>query len=433
MALQDLTPQLRTRLSRIERLAGLFVTVATLLLMVGLGYYVYQTAKRKGWFDKKVYYFTFVRSAAGLKVGDPVKLMGFDAGQIIEIKPMPPDETTLNIYVRFEIKWPHYGYMWESSRAKVTAADFLGKRSIEVTKGTNGYATYVFNELRELSLSEATALADKGTFLFSAEFDEPDTKNVIARPFDPLSRAALQKLASIGTNKLLVIDQSIENRHATAMWDYKIGRYVAYDKHSKGYYMLPDESPALTERLEKVVNIVEEALPHVLDLTNKLTLVLANASSAAAHADDLLADARPVVANLQQITANLRDPRGSLGDWLIPTNINRQLTQTLASANLTLLSANTTVTNTDARLETLVAGLNRTLDSLAGITSNLNAQVQANTNLVSSVNRIIIHSDEFIQGLKRHWLLRSAFKDNKKEPAQSRSATPNLLPPKLRK
>jgi uncharacterized phage infection (PIP) family protein YhgE len=217
------------------------------------------------------------------------------------------------------------------------------------------------------------------------------------------------------------------------MWDYKIGRYVAYDKHSKGYYMLPDESPALTERLEKVVNIVEEALPHVLDLTNKLTLVLANASSAAAHADDLLADARPVVANLQQITANLRDPRGSLGDWLIPTNINRQLTQTLASANLTLLSANTTVTNTDARLETLVAGLNRTLDSLAGITSNLNAQVQANTNLVSSVNRIIIHSDEFIQGLKRHWLLRSAFKDNKKEPAQSRSATPNLLPPKLRK
>ena len=48
MPLQDLTPQLRTRLSRVERLVGLFVTVATILLIVGLTYYVLQTAKRKG-------------------------------------------------------------------------------------------------------------------------------------------------------------------------------------------------------------------------------------------------------------------------------------------------------------------------------------------------------------------------------------------------
>jgi hypothetical protein len=49
MPLQDLTPQLRTRLSRVERFVGLFVTVATILLIIGLTYYVLQTAKRKGW------------------------------------------------------------------------------------------------------------------------------------------------------------------------------------------------------------------------------------------------------------------------------------------------------------------------------------------------------------------------------------------------
>src|SRR5262245_60191389 len=171
MALQDLTPQLRTRLSRIERLAGIFVTVATLLLIVGLGYYVYETGKRKGWFVKKVPYYTFVRNATGLKIGDPVKLMGFDAGEIIEITPMPPEEKSFNVYIRFVVKWPYYGYLWESSRARVNAADFLGNRSIEVTKGTNGYATYIFHELREVTLAEAEALVDKGSLFFTAEID----------------------------------------------------------------------------------------------------------------------------------------------------------------------------------------------------------------------------------------------------------------------
>ena len=35
MALQDLTPQLRTRLSRMERAVGWFVFLATVLLLVG--------------------------------------------------------------------------------------------------------------------------------------------------------------------------------------------------------------------------------------------------------------------------------------------------------------------------------------------------------------------------------------------------------------
>ena len=60
----------------------------------------------------------------------------------------------------------------------------------------------------------------------------------------------------------------------------------------------------------------------------------------------------------------------------------------------------------------LTQNLGHTLDNLAGITSNLNSQVAANTNLVKAVSDAIIHADEFVQGLKRHWLFRSAFKTN---------------------
>jgi ABC-type transporter Mla subunit MlaD len=82
------------------------------------------------------------------------------------------------------------------------------------------------------------------------------------------------------------------------------------------------------------------------------------------------------------------------------------------------------LTNTDARLQTLATnlndalqGLDRTLENLANITSNLHAQVDANTNLVSSVSRLLIDADTFVQGLKRHWLLRSAFKEQRATPA----------------
>jgi transcriptional regulator with XRE-family HTH domain len=64
-----------------------------------------------------------------------------------------------------------------------------------------------------------------------------------------------------------------------------------------------------------------------------------------------------------------------------------------------------------------------TIINLANITSNLNAQVQANSNLVSHVDSAIVQADTFMQGLKHHWLLRSAFKE-KKPPKEPKQYTP---------
>ena len=160
MALQDLTPQLRTRLSRMERAVGWFVALAVILLVSGFVYYVYHTAESKGWFVVKVPYYTYTDRATGLKVGDPVYMMGLTVGQITRMEPMPP-EFHYNIYVEFAIKPPYYDYLWtDGSRAKVTTADLLGKRNLEVTKGTNGYPAYIFYPLRTLSLAELRVWPD---------------------------------------------------------------------------------------------------------------------------------------------------------------------------------------------------------------------------------------------------------------------------------
>ena len=421
MPLQDLTPQLRTRLSRLERLVGWFVVVATLLLLVGLGYYVYQLAERKGWFRTKMPYFTFVRNATGLRVGDRVRLMGFDAGEIVQIEAQPPDDEYFNVYLQFIVYEPYYGYLWTDSRAKVGSADFLGNRFIEVTKGTNGAATYALRDVREVSVSEAFGLIG-GTnyYVFAENHLDPRGTNFLVfsgdglNP-DPQTTNTLRTLQAMRVDRIQVINKSSpEINPPKWMWDSEAGRYKPIVPNNKGYWVLSDESPALTERLENVVNTVERALPDFLALTNKLSSVLTRADSIVSNTDAILISAKPVVTNLAGLSSQLNSGKGALGDLLLPTNVATELATTLSNASTALQSANTTLQTAETNVASLSGQLLLTLINLANTTSNLHAQVDANTNLISSISQAIVHSDEFIQGLKRHWLLRSAFKEPKK-------------------
>ena len=160
-------------------------------------------------------------------------------------------------------------------------------------------------------------------------------------------------------------------------------------------FLPPDEQPALTERAEKLVAQVEMALPNILSLTNDVRAVLTNASALVVNLNQTVAEAQPMLSNVTFITTNLRDPHGSLGEWLIPTNINTQLGSTLTSAN--------------TNLDVLAASLNQTLLNLADITSNLNHQVQVNDQILAQISTLVVNSDNLVQGLKKHWLLRGVF------------------------
>ena len=403
MALQDLTPQLRTRLSRMERAVGWFVILAMLLLGFGFVYYVYNTAERKGWFLTKAQYFTFVKSAAGLKVGDPVVLMGFDAGEITKITPMPADQFDYNVYIQFELKSPNYGYIWtEGSQAKVNTADLLGQRNLEVTKGTGGYPTFISWPIREVSPAEAQSLTNSRDWVLGEELYGPHGTNLLARPLQPLAEVA--GLISASRSNLVVLDKSSgERKTLTGVWNDKLGRYDPYTNNVSEYWLLSDESPAVTEQLQKMVGTVEQALPNILNLTNQIGHVLSNSAELTSNLNVVALAARPVVGNLAAATAHLDQP-GALGERLVPTNINRQLEGTLTTASNALFSVNT-------NLAAVLDNLNRSLDNLAGITSNLNQQVQANTNLLTTLSDSIVHADQFVQGLKHFWLFRHLFKE----------------------
>ncbi len=376
MPVQDLTPQLRTRLSRVERAVGVFVIFATLLLLAGFAFYLHNTAQRKGWLKTKFTYHIYVETGAGLREGNEVTLMGFPAGRITQVEAMAPFYWEGNVYVQFEILEPYDGYIYDDSKVKVVAKGFLGERGLEVQQGgvTPGYKPKpTYDVVRE---------ATKG-----------------------------------GGSKVVKVN---------GVWDDQAGKYLPVREKPKGYGLKTDEAPAVTERAEKLVGQVEAFLP---GLTNQIGTLLSNLNSVTARADDVLANAQPILTNAAAITANLKDPNGSLGKWILTPHITDQLDETIGNLNVTLTNANqaivqakTTVANTDSNVTKLALSLDQTLINLADLTSNLNAQVQVNSNLVSNVNSAIVTADTMMQGLKRHWLLRSAFKE--KKPKEEKQSTP---------
>jgi ABC-type transporter Mla subunit MlaD len=390
MALQDLTPQLRTRLNRMERVVGWFVLLATALLLVGFAYYVRQMAQRKGWFLEKVPYQTCVSSGAGLKVGDPVKLMGFDVGEITAIIPNDPYDY-FNITVHFWVKLNKYnypGYVWSDSQAKVNAGDLLGGRFLEITKGKSGLPTlWQTNQTLAILRSSLVEELRKERFaeLQTADREDAGKKNRAPRGEDDLLAQVWAEL------------KEKAKEHPDHYYTNNLAENI--------YYLNPLESPAVTDRLQALVGQVEQALPNILGLTNRINAVLNHSATLTSNLNLVAASLQPAATNFALLSAELRGP-GALGQWALGP-------QSMTNLDALLGNANQAVVDVDTNLVALMENFSRTLNNLADITSNLNAQVQANTNMLESISSMVQNTDTLVQGLQKHWLLRSAFKKKK--------------------
>jgi ABC-type transporter Mla subunit MlaD len=401
MALQDLTPQLRTRLSRMERAVGWFVFLAAALLLFGFGYYIYHTAERKGWFKIKAPFFTYVQSASGLSVGDPVYMMGFPVGQITSVTPQKPHEKN-NVKVEFEIREPFFRYIWTGgSYAKINAAGFLNQRQLEITRGTNGYARVVTQPVSVKTLDELKQLVTEEPGQWQLSQDVLDQQsNIVFHAYATLTESNLQVITAMKMDSLYAYNnQEKDKHHIVASWDGRVRHYKIFKPGDDTAWLSAVETPPVSDQLQGMVAQIQEALPTVLALTNKLAAVLDNAANATSNLNTTIVEARPVITNLALVSAQLREPGGPV-IWALGTNGNQQLQGALTNANALLA-------NTDTNLTTILL-------QLAGITSNLNAQVQANTNMLWVISKTVGDADDFVQGLKHHWLLRSAFKKENK-------------------
>lgn len=354
MALQDLTPQLRTRLGRVERLVGLFLMVTVLLMLAGLAYFVHHTAKERGWFVQKYPYFTYVSEVTGLKVGTPVTMMGFTVGEVVLIDQGPPDEWFVNegfnVFVGFMVRNPYEGYIWTDSRVKIGGGDFFGTRTLEITRGKTG---------------EVTVVKTNGVpFMLSDDF---------------------------------VFKTHITNRTYRTLAD-----------SGKGFWLQASESQPLQNRLTDIANTINGALPQVFGLTNQVAATLSNLTSVTAQLSATMPKLDAAMDGMNGLVADLRPALkspGGIGDLLMPTNLGNQLTLTLSNLDPGSGPIALTLSNLNGRMADVGVAL-----------SNVNLQLSQNTNLLADANQLTRSvgtlAETFQTLLQRHWLFRSAFKTN---------------------
>jgi hypothetical protein len=259
-------------------------------------------------------------------------------------------------------------------------------------------------------------LPDWEKWRLAQDIYEANGTNLVAQAWSSLS-TNIDRITPLGLKEIRVVDGRKENKlkEITGVWNDHEGWYDPF-YGTNLYWLKSDESPALTERLDDLVKQVEGGIPGILNLTNQLATVLSNTATLTSNLTAVTSAIRPAATNLSLATARLDQP-GGLGEWLLPTNINHQLEGVLTNANATVSGVNTNLNST-------FESIGRSLDNLANITSNLNSQVQANNNMLTQISRTVVDTDELVQGLKRHWFLRSAFK-NKKPAEKPVPAQPN--------
>ena len=422
-----------------EKATGGFILVATFLMVFGFGFYVYRSAENRGWFAVKAHYFTYAKSGTGLQVGDKVKLTGFEAGQITEIDQMPPNHWNPDesVCVKFVLLNTSPGYIWtEGSKVKFADAGFLGKRELEVTKGTGGTGTYLHEPSRLVGINEVTNMPDfeklsLGEELYSnTSAAKNNSKETGATGFVtnyiPILRvnsslkANMEKLKALGKTNVWILESDKPAKNLVSIWNSAEHHYEPVTKKSI-FFLTPEEAPPLNDRLQGIIAQGQAALPGILDLTNKVSSVLNQVSELTSNLNIVATEARTSMTNISIITANLKNPHGSLGEFIIPTNLNTSIEETLTTVRGTLSTAQGTLERLDTNLESL----NMTLDHISAITGGLNTQVQSNTNILANISNLVVHSDEFVQGLKRFWLFRSTFSAKKKATAPVYPTLPN--------
>lgn len=363
MPANDLTPQLRTRLLGVERAVGIFLLAAAALLVVALVAYVRNTSKRKGWLLQKVPFYFYAKEATGLKPGDPVRFLGRDIGTIRLIETTPAEPWFLENNYNVFVKLD----IWEP------------------------YWGYIWSD------SQARILP--GDFF---------GKRVVEITRGETGQVTVVEAPDLDGFRILN--------------DQKPDDYVPLGETKSGVWLQSEESIPLTDQLDAIVGTVRQALP---GLTNRLATALDQTALAVSNANLMITDTRPAITNLTRFTAQMNDGPGAIGRLLLPPDLLAGLTNTLTSADGTLTNATAFTAAARGELTNLTARLTLTLDNLASLTSNLNAQVGANSLILSEISSVVVNADDLVQGLKRNWLLRGAF------PATSNRPLESVLPPAL--
>jgi DNA-directed RNA polymerase subunit beta len=90
-------------------------------------------------------------------------------------------------------------------------SDEKEKKKDDKTRGTDAEILKMFYEIEELTVKEAEKLEDIGNKVLIEDAMDEDKASVVARAFEPLSKAVVKQIAEIGISKIKVVDTTTDD------------------------------------------------------------------------------------------------------------------------------------------------------------------------------------------------------------------------------
>lgn len=381
MALQDLTPQLRTRLRKVEWMVVLFLGGTALLLLGSLGGFIFRTGEARGWWVDEVPYYTYVDDATGIKVGTPVHMMGFKVGEVTKVDALPLDQLR---------RWDYYQ--------------------------TNQFRAFVGFKVRDKEPSRYPGYISSDSRVKLGGFPVEIAGGVVLE-VSVGSMSGTLTTTNLGGGRIGVLSDKFAYDELSGKKDSPNRRYLPLSESKTGYYLPLDQSETLLAQVQQVLakvrgigTKVDAALP---GLTEELYLTLTNVH---AITEQLRPNVGPpgalgAMVLPTNLVARFGQP-GGLGDLILPTHLNAQLTATLAAVPGTLSNLDQRTASLGALITNLVKGT----APLGNAITNLDLTMDdMRSNTVPQATALLRTLDSFVEGMKRHWLFRGAFKAPKAE------------------
>lgn len=335
------------RIKNIDRLAGIFVILALILILVTLVF----IARGQKWFAKRYPYVAVFERAAGIKPGTDVTISGMEVGRVksLRLNPQRKVEIILEIFEDYK------DYLRKDSSATVMST-LLGSKTIEITPGSLEQPLLRPGEV--ISSQEPRELTD-----FLKELDLKSPLKKAEATLDNLE--ALSAKLKDPQGELFTLMKNME--YLSTQLKTGQGNMGAILQDKKIYEEIKITLAAIRRSAEQIERTTQDAARFSSTLP-KITENL----------EQYLQEIPRILQDVQKATTRL------------PLLIEKVQ---MATEELPLIAGNLKEITKDVKV----------------VTENLKKVAPEIPELVSSTQESVEEAEKLIQTLRKHWLIRGAF------------------------
>jgi phospholipid/cholesterol/gamma-HCH transport system substrate-binding protein len=184
------------------RWSQLKVGIVGLSAFLILAVLIFLLTSSKGFFQKTAFLHTFMDDASGMAEGTPVRLNGFTIGSLEQIQLMTPSQPKRSVEFVMKVQEKFLRQIPVDSVAGISAANLLGDKFINITKGRSGQTVREWAEIRSESAQDIPELMAQSANLLQ-------TFQTIVNRLDSLLAGIEQGKGNIGK---LLKDEELYNR-----------------------------------------------------------------------------------------------------------------------------------------------------------------------------------------------------------------------------